>query len=146
MRLPLHFAPVLFSLIVSLTMSCIVAGISTFSANSLSESFFKSWMMAWGKSWLCAFPILLTVVPLAHRLVKVFLGLTSRFEPIIFSLFVSIIMTFIISGVSTHSAISFSQNFFVSWMSAWAKSWIVSFPTQLIVVPIARKVVRILSG
>ena len=145
MKFPFRFVPILFSLIVSLTMSCIVAGISAFSALSFSEVFFTSWMMAWGKSWPVAFPILLTVVPIARKLVIVLSDPTSRFEPIVFSLFVSIMMTFVVSGVSTYSVISFSEHFVTSWMSAWVMSWIVSFPIQLIVIPMARKIVSVLS-
>ena len=143
MKLPSRFAPILFSLIVSLIMSCIVAGISTFSAISFSDGFFTSWMVAWGKSWPIAFPILLTVVPMPRQLVTVFLDPSSRLEPIIFALFVSIMMTFIISGVSTHSAISFTDGFFTSWMNAWGKSWVVTCPIQLIVLPKARKIVSV---
>tara|TARA_B110000208_G_C11757496_1_gene425684 strand:- start:112 stop:585 length:474 start_codon:yes stop_codon:yes gene_type:complete len=143
MKLPSRFASILFSLIVSLTMSCIVAGISTFSTISLSNDFFMSWIVAWGKSWPIAFPILLTVVPMARKLVNVFLDPSSRFEPIIFALFVSIMMTFVISGVSTHSAISFSKGFIASWMSAWGMSWVVTYPIQLIVLPMAQKLVSI---
>tara|TARA_B110000027_G_C15938740_1_gene220241 strand:- start:241 stop:657 length:417 start_codon:yes stop_codon:yes gene_type:complete len=124
-------------------MSCIVAGISTFSTISFSNDFFMSWIVAWGKSWPIAFPILLTVVPMARKLVNVFLDPSSRFEPIIFALFVSIMMTFVISGVSTHSAISFSKGFIASWMSAWGMSWVVTYPIQLIVLPMAQKLVSI---
>ena len=145
MKFPSRFIPVLFSLIVSLTMSCIVAGLSTFNALSFSGVFLTSWMIAWGKSWPVAFPILLTVVPMARKLVSVLSDPTSRFEPIVFSLFVSIMMTFVVSGVSTYSVISFSEHFLTSWMSAWVKSWIVSFPLQLIVIPTARKLVGVLS-
>ena len=102
-----------------------------------------SWIVAWGKSWPIAFPILLTVVPMARKLVNVFLDPSSRFEPIIFALFVSIMMTFVISGVSTHSAISFSKGFIASWMSAWGMSWVVTYPIQLIVLPMAQKLVSI---
>jgi hypothetical protein len=143
MKLPSRFASILFSLMVSLTMSCIVAGISTFSTISFSNDFFMSWIVAWGKSWPIAFPILLTVVPMARKLVNVFLDPSSRFEPIIFALFVSIMMTFVISGVSTHSAISFSKGFIASWMSAWGMSWVVTYPIQLIVLPMAQKLVSI---
>ena len=143
MKLPSRFASILFSLIVSLTMSCIVAGISTFSTISFSNDFFMSWIVAQGKSWPIAFPILLTVVPMARKLVNVFLDPSSRFEPITFALFVSIMMTFVISGVSTHSAISFSKGFIASWMSAWGMSWVVTYPIQLIVLPMAQKLVSI---
>ena len=143
MKFPFRFTPILFSLIVSLTMSCVVSGISTFSTISFSDGFFTSWMVAWGKSWPIAFPILLTVVPMVQKLVNIFLDPSSRFEPIIFPLFVQIMMSFIISGVSTHSVVSFSEGFIASWMSAWGKSWIVSYPILLIVFPMARKIVSV---
>ncbi len=145
MKLPSRSAPIIFSLIVSLTMSCIVSGISTFSTLSFSDGIFTSWMRAWGTSWPICFPVLLIVVPLARKMVSILSNPHSRFEPIIFSLFVSFMMTFVISGISTHSAISFSDHFTQSWMSAWGKSWIISFPIQLIVMPMARRLVSILS-
>jgi hypothetical protein len=52
-------------------------------------------------------------------------------------------MSFIISGVSTHSAISFSEDFIAFWMSSWGKSLIVTYPILLIVFPMARKIVSV---
>ena len=71
MILPLGFAPILFSLIESLTMSCIVTGISTFSPLSFSEDFNASWMSSWGKSLIVTYPVLLIVFPMAWKIVSV---------------------------------------------------------------------------
>ena len=65
----------------------------------------------------------------------------SRFTPILFAFIVSGLMSCIVSGVSTLSAISEMANFFEAWMAAWGKSWVVAFPTILIVVPLTRKLI-----
>ena len=68
--IPSRFATILFALIVSILMSCVVSGVSTFSMISVTGNFFESWMVAWGKSWIIAFPTILIVVPLARKLVE----------------------------------------------------------------------------
>ena len=67
--IPSRAAPILFAFIVSGLMSCVVSGVSTFSAIPETGSFFEAWMVAWGKSWAVAFPTILIVVPLARKLV-----------------------------------------------------------------------------
>jgi hypothetical protein len=41
------------------------------------------------------------------------------------------------------SAPFFSDDLFKSWMAAWGKSWVVSYPIQLIVFPVAQKIVSV---
>jgi hypothetical protein len=67
--LPAKFAPILFSFILSIMMSCVVSGIATYNVFGLLDGFFNFWMMAWLKSWLVAFPSILVVAPLTRRLV-----------------------------------------------------------------------------
>ena len=67
--IPSRAAPILFAFIVSGLMSCVVSGVSTFSAILEMANFFEAWMVAWGKSWAVAFPTILIVVPLARKLV-----------------------------------------------------------------------------
>ena len=67
--IPSRAAPILFAFIVSGLMSCVVSGVSTFSAISEMGNFFEAWMLAWAKSWAVAFPVILIVVPLARKLV-----------------------------------------------------------------------------
>jgi len=67
--LPAKFAPILFSFILSIMMSCVVSGIATYNVLGLLDGFFNFWMMAWLKSWLVAFPSILVVAPLTRRLV-----------------------------------------------------------------------------
>ncbi len=67
--IPARFAPVLFGLILSTLMSCIVSGLSTFRAVGAVAEFPGLWMSNWAASWALAFPTVLVVGPLARRLV-----------------------------------------------------------------------------
>ncbi|QBF29832.1 DUF2798 domain-containing protein [Thalassococcus sp. S3] len=67
--LPARFAPVLFGLILSGLMSCIVSGIATLRALGLAEGAFGAWMTSWAFSWAVAFPVVLIVAPVTRRLV-----------------------------------------------------------------------------
>ena len=65
----------------------------------------------------------------------------ARFAPILFGLFLSGIMSFIVSGLATWRAISFGGRFMGDWMSAWSFSWPIAFATVLVVAPLVRKFV-----
>jgi len=66
---PRKFAPVVFSLILSGSMSLLVSGISTHRAVGLGPGFVGLWTTAWLTAWLIAFPVVMLVAPLARRLV-----------------------------------------------------------------------------
>jgi hypothetical protein len=71
-----------------------------------------------------------------------FLGLPklpARFAGIVMPLLLSVLMTAIISMVSTPSSIGASPRLVSVWLHAWALSWIVAFPTLLMVLPLVRK-------
>ncbi|MGB0661452.1 MAG: DUF2798 domain-containing protein [Mangrovicoccus sp.] len=67
--IPPKYAPVLFGLILSGMMSCLVSGISTIRAVGLSPDFLMLWGQNWLFSWAVAFPIVLIVAPITRRLV-----------------------------------------------------------------------------
>lgn len=67
--IPARFAPVLFGLILSGLMSCIVSGIATFRALGAGPGFFGAWMTSWAFSWAVAFPTVLIVAPVTRRIV-----------------------------------------------------------------------------
>ena len=67
---PKKFAPAVFGLILSGLMSLLVAGISTYRAVGLGDSFAGLWISAWLTAWLVAFPVVLVVAPLARRAVS----------------------------------------------------------------------------
>ncbi len=66
---PARFAPVLFGLILSGLMSCMVSGISTLRAIGPAAGFFGQWMTSWAVSWSIAFPVVLPVAPITRRIV-----------------------------------------------------------------------------
>ena len=45
------------------------------------------------------------------------------------------------SGVSVLNTAGFVDAFFGLWMTAWLKSWIVAFPSLLVIAPIVRRFV-----
>lgn len=69
----------------------------------------------------------------------------ARFAPFLFGLFVSCLMSFIITCVATLRAVGLADNFLEIWMSAWVFSWMIAFPTILFVAPLARKMVARLT-
>ena len=64
----------------------------------------------------------------------------ARFSTILFSFILSLFMSFVVSGIATYSAIGFIDEFVVTWMTSW-RSWLVAFPTVLVVAPLTRKIV-----
>lgn len=65
----------------------------------------------------------------------------ARFAPILFGLFLSGMMSLIVSGLSTFRAIGFGGVFPGVWMGNWAVSWATAFPIVLVVAPITRRLV-----
>lgn len=67
--IPARFAPVLFGLILSGLMSCMVSGIATFRVLEAGTAFLPAWMTSWAFSWAVAFPTVLVVAPIARGIV-----------------------------------------------------------------------------
>ncbi len=67
--IPARFAPVLFGLILSGMMSCMVSGIATLRVLGFVDGFFGQWMTSWSFSWAVAFPVVLIVAPITRKLV-----------------------------------------------------------------------------
>lgn len=65
----------------------------------------------------------------------------ARFAPIAFGFCLSMIMSALISGVSTISAIGLNAELPGVWFRAWYSSWIIAFPAVLVVAPVARRIV-----
>jgi hypothetical protein len=53
-------------------------------------------------------------------------------------------MTFIVSLIATVRAVGISDFSASEWMSAWGLSWMVAFPTLLLVLPLVRRIVGLL--
>ena len=67
--------------------------------------------------------------------------LPAKYNFVAMPFVLSVMMSFIISGVSTLRALGLAEGFFVKWMGAWGISWLVAFPTVLVVLPLVRKIV-----
>lgn len=72
--------------------------------------------------------------------------LPARYGTILMPLLLSIIMTFIVSGISTLKALGFTAEALRNWPAAWGLSWLVAFPTLLLVLPVVRRILaRVLA-
>lgn len=67
-----------------------------------------------------------------------------RFAPFLFGFVLSALMSFIVSGIATFRNAGLVDGFFTLWINAWLPSWIIAFPTVLIVAPMARRLVGML--
>jgi hypothetical protein len=65
----------------------------------------------------------------------------AKYGQITFIFFVSICMSCVVSGVSVLNTAGFVNAFFGLWMTAWLKSWIIAFPSLLIIAPSVRRFV-----
>ncbi len=65
--------------------------------------------------------------------------LPARYAGIVMPLFLSLLMTCIVSMISTLKVIGLDASFFQVWVSAWGLSWLVAFPVLLLVLPTVRK-------
>lgn len=68
-RLPARYAGIVMPLVLSLLMTFVVSAISTWKSLGLNPQFLSTWPVAWGLSWLVAFPTLLAVLPVVRRIV-----------------------------------------------------------------------------
>ena len=70
--------------------------------------------------------------------------LPAKYGALLTPLILSIIMTFIVSLIATAKAVGISDFSAREWMSAWGLSWMVAFPTLLLVLPLVRRIVGLL--
>lgn len=73
-----------------------------------------------------------------------FKKLPNRYTSIVLPFLLSIIMTFVVSIVSTLRSLGLEEFSLYVWMSAWVISWLIAFPTLLLVLPVVRKITAIL--
>jgi hypothetical protein len=73
----------------------------------------------------------------------VFRKLPPRYASIVLPLILSVLMTFVVSAISTLKSLGPTPAFLATWPAAWALSWIVAFPTLLVVLPLVRRIVAL---
>ena len=69
--------------------------------------------------------------------------LPARYAAIVLPFCLSLLMTFVISGVSTLMSLGPTRAFVVTWPAAWALSWVVAFPTLVVLLPLVRRIVAL---
>lgn len=65
--------------------------------------------------------------------------LPARFIHLIQPLFISIIMSGIVSAIATWRSIGFAPEFAHMWLTAWPLSWVIAYPILLFVLPFAKR-------
>ena len=67
-KIPGRYKKLVPPFFISLFMTCVVSLISTIKSIGFSSEIVQHWPLAWLYSWLVAFPVLLIVLPLVHKL------------------------------------------------------------------------------
>lgn len=70
--------------------------------------------------------------------------MSPRFAPVLFGFLLSALMSLIVSGVATLRNAGPVDAFVSLWLGAWLPSWVIAFPTVLVVAPLARRLVGML--
>lgn len=69
--------------------------------------------------------------------------LPSRYAPVVMPFILSVLMTFVVSAISTLKSLGPTPAFLATWPTAWALSWLVAFPTLLVMLPLVRRIVAL---
>ncbi|WP_428030640.1 DUF2798 domain-containing protein [Ancylobacter sp.] len=70
--------------------------------------------------------------------------LPARYAAILLPLVLSVLMTFVVSAIATLRSLGAGPDFLATWPVAWGLSWLVAFPTLLLVLPVVRRIVALL--
>jgi hypothetical protein len=72
-----------------------------------------------------------------------FRRLPARYAGVVMPFFLSVLMTFVVSGISTLRALGPTREMLAVWPVSWGLSWLVAFPTLLLVLPLVRRLVAL---
>lgn len=70
--------------------------------------------------------------------------LPARYAGIVLPLLLSIFMSGIVSFVSTLHGMGMTHGLLHTWLGAWGWSWMIAFPTVLLVLPVVRNLTRLI--
>ncbi|GLK68476.1 DUF2798 domain-containing protein [Hansschlegelia plantiphila] len=65
--------------------------------------------------------------------------LPACFNGVVTPFLLSLLMCFIVSGISTGRGIGLAPDLPEQWLRAWGLSWVIAFPTLLVVLPAVRR-------
>lgn len=60
-------------------------------------------------------------------------------RPVVMPLLLSVFMTCIVSLIATLRNVGLADGVATRWLGAWAVSWVIAFPTLLLVLPVVRR-------
>ncbi|MEL6521897.1 MAG: DUF2798 domain-containing protein [Pseudomonadota bacterium] len=63
----------------------------------------------------------------------------KRFQPVVFAILLSGMMSFVVSGIATVRSIGFVPDVLLIWMNNWSMSWAVAAPTAYFLAPFVRR-------
>ena len=69
--------------------------------------------------------------------------LPARYGAVVMPFILSVMMTFVVSGISTVKALGVTGELLRIWPASWALSWLVAFPTLLFILPLVRRLVAL---
>lgn len=69
----------------------------------------------------------------------------ARYSAILYAAILSGLMSLLVSGIATFRAVGLPDLFVTLWIGAWLSSWAVGFPCVLLIAPIARRLVAMLT-
>ncbi|GAB5387224.1 MAG: DUF2798 domain-containing protein [Alphaproteobacteria bacterium] len=64
-----------------------------------------------------------------------------RAEPLLFGAILSAIMSGVVSFITILRTVDLDSTFLPIWLQAWGGSWVIAFPTVLVVAPLVRLIV-----
>lgn len=67
----------------------------------------------------------------------------QKYEFFVFTFFMSLFMSFLMSGVITFINMGLVEGFTGLWFEAFAKAFVVAYPTIMVVVPQVRRIVKV---
>jgi VIT1/CCC1 family predicted Fe2+/Mn2+ transporter len=79
-----------------------------------------------------------------HPSIITFRRLPARYAGVVTPFVLSLVMTFVVSAIATARSVGLTPDFLTLWMSAWGLSWLIAFPTLLMVLPIVRRITGLL--
>ncbi|MCA1440653.1 DUF2798 domain-containing protein [Ensifer sp. IC4062] len=69
--------------------------------------------------------------------------LPSRYAVVVMPLILSVLMSGIVSAVSTLMNAGWDQ-FAATWPHAWGASWLIAYPSLMLLLPVVRRIVGVL--
>lgn len=74
-----------------------------------------------------------------------FKKLPARYGAMLMPLVLSCLMTFVVSGIASLRAVGPSPAFLTVWMQSWPLSWLVAYPVLILLLPVVRRVVAVMT-